>query len=100
MNPRFNPLHIEGRPPADGGKSAAPFKPKVIPAADVKQPFQSAASFFAGRKSEATGEGTSNEDEPDRKNELKIKREADRIARLSVHCACGRVHQIDCEYPG
>lgn len=95
MNPRFKPLLTPAAPaPAD----QRPFALKVAPAETAAATFQPLSSVLPptapGKGGRRTGPAPADQVEPT----LEIKREGDRITRITVTCGCGCLHEIECEY--
>lgn len=95
MNPRFKPFIT---PAAPAAPEQRPFSLKIASAESTAATFQPLSSVLpaaapgnGGRRAGAT---PADQVEP----ALEIKREGDRITRISVTCGCGCRHEIECEY--
>lgn len=96
MNPRFQPLldQLAGQTE----NPARSFTLKVMPAEKVAHPFKPLSSVLpAAGRGAGSGAETADEEEKTRAR-LDVKREGDKVTRLSVTCSCGRMHDLDLEY--
>ncbi len=95
MNPRFSPL-LKLSEDSEGKKQS--FKLKVLPSEDVKAPFQTLASAMSsshtGNRHRTREQTEDHEHEP----AVDLKREGEKITRITVTCGCGSVIEIDCDY--
>jgi hypothetical protein len=95
MNPRFSPLL---KTSDDKGGQKQSFKLKVLSSEDVKTPFQTLSSAItasnAGKGRNAREASDDHEHEP----KIDLKRDGEKITRITVTCGCGTVMEIDCDY--
>lgn len=96
MNPRFKPFISP--PPVEAGPTPRPFHLKIMPAETAETPFKPLSSVLPAARTGAAADGGVQDSEGVVDSRLELKRQGDKITRISVTCNCGRLHEIDCEY--
>lgn len=95
MNPRFKPLIS---PAAETGATQRPFSLKIVSAESTAAPFRPLSSVLPTAKGGAINGGSAIDPEGAVDPKLELKRQGDKLTRISVTCNCGRLHEIECEY--
>jgi hypothetical protein len=95
MNPRFKPLIT---PAAPAAAESRPFNLKIASAESTAAAFKPLSSVLPAGTPGNGGRRAGNAPEDQVEPALELKREGDRITRISVTCGCGCRHEIECEY--
>ncbi|HAV63119.1 MAG TPA: hypothetical protein DCY13_12235 [Verrucomicrobiales bacterium] len=96
MNPHFQPLISK---PSETETQTRPFALKVVSAEQASVPFKPLSSMLTpGGNGAGMGGVQPGQPEASNRSKLEVKRDANRISRLTVNCGCGRVHEVDLEY--
>ncbi len=95
MNPRFKPL-LTNATPAEGEQPA--FNLKIASAESTGATFKPLSSVLPAGTARNGGRLADDGSEAQMESALEIKREGDRITRISLTCNCGRLHELECEY--
>ena len=95
MNPRFKPLISQA---AETGATQRPFNLKIVSAESTAAPFRPLSSVLPAAKGGAVSSGSAIDPEGVVDPKLELKRQGDKITRISVTCNCGRLHEIECDY--
>jgi hypothetical protein len=96
MNPRFTPLL---KTSAESVGQKQPFKLKILPAEEIKTPFQTLASAISTSNAGKGRNARDHQDDHEHEPKIDLKRDGEKITRLTVTCGCGSVMEIECEYP-
>lgn len=97
MSSRFKPFDLGA---AEAGPGNAGFKVKVMPSDSVTTAFKPLSGMFGKSDAGSDDDAVKSEDPlKAKKSEVALERDdQDRIKRIVVSCACGRKHELDCEY--
>lgn len=96
MNPRFQPL-LTACGTGSAKETKKSFQLKIVPADKVTEPFQSlAAAMSTARKGQRHDE--ENDQDSRHQPRIDLKKDGDKITRITVTCGCGEIMEIDCDY--
>lgn len=98
MSSRFKPFDLGAAAATPGGSTG--FKVKVMPSDNATSAFKPLAGMFAKSGAGSDDDTAESEDRSKtKKSDVALERDdQDRIKRIVVSCACGRKHELDCEY--
>lgn len=97
MSSRFKPFDLGA---AEATPGNAGFKVKVMPSDSATTAFKPLSGML-GKSGARSGDDAVESEERStvKKSDVALERdEQDRIKRIVVSCACGRKHELDCEY--